>query len=389
MQHTTRRIVTTAGFVAIAIAALAIGAATAFAQTSAAPAAAPAEKSIYDKIWSITSLYNNPDNRWLQELNVVGRQQNDFYYFDADQGQETDFVNRRTRIGLKAKMFDTITLHSEVDLNLEPHGQTYNKLTDAYVKWAPNKLLNATIGKHSAKFTLDGGTSSTQLITIDRSNIANNFWYPEEYIPGVSVNGEHGNWSYNTGMFSAGEATREFGKFNAGMFALFSGGYNFASMIGVDKALLRLDYVYQTPDSRDNFTRANEDVGSLNFQLEKGPWGLGADIDGSHGYGSQPDLFGLQIMPSYKITKTWQAVFRYTFIDSSDDNGIRLARYENAIVSGRGDQYNEAYLGVNKYFYGHKLKWQTGVQYASMKDHANDGGKYEGWGLTTGLRISW
>jgi phosphate-selective porin OprO/OprP len=44
---------------------------------------------------------------------------------------------------------------------------------------------------------------------------------------------------------------------------------------------------------------------------------------------------------------------------------------------------------VNKYFYGHKLKWQTGVQYTTMDDNADDGGDYDGWGVTTGIRISW
>ena len=71
------------------------------------------------------------------------------------------------------------------------------------------------------------------------------------------------------------------------------------------------------------------------------------------------------------------------------DNGIRFARYENALESGRGDEYNEFYFGVNKYFYGHKLKWQTGVQYTTMDDNADDGGDYDGWGVTTGIRISW
>jgi phosphate-selective porin OprO/OprP len=41
------------------------------------------------------------------------------------------------------------------------------------------------------------------------------------------------------------------------------------------------------------------------------------------------------------------------------------------------------------FFYGHKLKWQTGLQYTRMDDEADDGGEYDGWGITTGLRIYW
>ena len=80
---------------------------------------------------------------------------------------------------------------------------------------------------------------------------------------------------------------------------------------------------------------------------------------------------------------------RYTWIKSRDDNGVRFARYEDQVVLGRGDEYNEIYLGLNYYFYGHKLKLQTGVQYADMRDQANDGGDYSGWAWTTGLRLSW
>jgi phosphate-selective porin OprO/OprP len=292
-------------------------------------------------------------------------------------------------------VLNTFTIHSEVDLDLQDHDPVYNKLTDAYIKWSPSKAFNLTVGKHGVKFTHDGSTSSTQLISIDRSNIANNFWFPEEYIPGVSVNGEVGNWLYNVGYFTSGEATPEFGEFNAGSFGLVSLGYNLTDVLGVDKAILRADFVYQdenvgnTRGTPSAFTRNHEMVGSLNFQMEQGKFGLGTDLVASKGYRGQPDLFGLQFMPSYYLADGWQAVFRYTYINSDGNNGIRFARYENQIVSGRGDEYNEFYVGINKYFYGHKLKWQTGVQYTTMDDAANDGGEYDGWGVTSGIRISW
>ena len=94
-------------------------------------------------------------------------------------------------------------------------------------------------------------------------------------------------------------------------------------------------------------------------------------------------------MPYYGFNPRIQAVLRYTYVSSADDNGVRLPRYENKIVDGRGNEYDELYAGLNVYFYGHKLKWQTGLEYASMKDDANDGGEYEGWGLSTGLRLYW
>ena len=56
---------------------------------------------------------------------------------------------------------------------------------------------------------------------------------------------------------------------------------------------------------------------------------------------------------------------------------------------GRGDRFNELYLGVNYYFYGHKLKLQSGIQFGDMNDGPNDGGAYSGIAAAAGLRVSW
>jgi phosphate-selective porin OprO and OprP len=95
------------------------------------------------------------------------------------------------------------------------------------------------------------------------------------------------------------------------------------------------------------------------------------------------------VMPFVNVTKKVQIVGRYTALDSESPNGVRLATYENTIVPGRGDRYNEGYVGANYFFYGHKLKLQTGLQFANMRDSANDGGAYSGVSWTTGLRLGW
>lgn len=359
------------------------------ATTAVAPAAK--EESIYDKIWGHAVLYKNKENAFIQELSLVGRQHFDWFYFDADQGQDDDWIVRRTRIGLKGLFFGNVTVHVETDLNLQDPNPLYNKLTDAYIQWAPSKAFKLAVGKQSVKFTLDGWTSSNALITVDRSIIGTNIWFPEEYMPGVSISGEVGPWLYSIGYYSSGEASPEFGDLNAGTFGLVTLGYNFAELLGADKAILRADYLYQDPDAGNTFTRPNEQVGSLNFVYEKDRFGLWTDVSVAQGYLGQKDLFGLQILPSVYLndSKTLQGVFRYTYMNSDGENGIRLARYENRIVSGRGDEYHEFYAGLNWYLYGHKLKLQSGVQYASMDDAANDGGEYDGWGVTVGLRMSW
>jgi len=94
-------------------------------------------------------------------------------------------------------------------------------------------------------------------------------------------------------------------------------------------------------------------------------------------------------MPFVNVTEKLQFVGRYTFIDSEDPHGVELANYENRVISGRGDRYNELYLGANYFFYGHNIKLQSGAQLADMDDRTDQGGNYSEVSWTTGLRVSW
>ena len=93
-------------------------------------------------------------------------------------------------------------------------------------------------------------------------------------------------------------------------------------------------------------------------------------------------------MPFYDITDKTQAVFSYTYLKSSGGDGIKLTKYEKDLFSGKGNETSESFLGLNHFFYGHKLKWQNGIQYTEMET-TSAGDKYDGWGFTSGIRISW
>jgi hypothetical protein len=94
-------------------------------------------------------------------------------------------------------------------------------------------------------------------------------------------------------------------------------------------------------------------------------------------------------MPFVNATDKLQFVSRYTYLESDEPNGVQLSTYENRIASGRGNRYHEVYLGSNYYFYEHKLKLQSGIQFADMNDSAADGGAYSGVSWTSGVRVSW
>ncbi len=342
-----------------------------------------------DRIWGHTVLYESAGNGPIQRLALSGRLQYDLYRIDARQGDDSDALWRRFRFGFKAKLSRgwEANLESDLDLN-RSSDHWYTRLTDAYVGWTGDSDVNVRVLKHSAGFTLDGATSSKSLLTLQRNNLTNNLWFPAEYFTGLSATGSFdGSWSYKAGVFST-DGSDELGFFDASYFLLGSLGYAWAEPSAFDHAEVRLDVVHNDahPDSN---TRELSTVVSLSSKLERGPWGLWTDVAAGEGYSGQSDLWGLVLMPFYNASDLVQLVFRYTHLDSKGDNGIRLGRYENQVVDGRGDDYDELYAGLNLFFYGHRLKWQTGLQFTSMRDEADDGGAYRGWGISTGLRLSW
>jgi phosphate-selective porin OprO/OprP len=346
-------------------------------------------ESVYDRIWRFREWYRNDDKRVLQRLRFRGRYQQDFATVDADQGDHEEWNVRRLRMGLQGYMFGALLLHAEVDLNPQEANPVYVRFTDMYAEWTMRPEVILTFGKQSIPYTVDGANSSRELMAIDRGALANNLWFTEEYLPGASVSGTNEPWTYFVGAYSAGARNKELGEFSGGVVTLGSLGYDFAKSMDAREALASVNYVYQNPDPDNTFSRPFQHIISVNLRLEKTRWGLRTDLTAGSGYYAQSNVWGVMVMPFINVTPKLQAVGRYEFLDSKDPNGIRLGAYEDRVVSGRGDQYHDAYVGANYYFYGHQLKLQTGVQWADLEDRANDGGAYSGVSWVAGLRVGW
>lgn len=342
------------------------------------------------EIWSYATLYKDPDNSVLQKLVFTGRLQGDYAHFENDETDEKyrDSSWRRARAGFKATIFNDFTIHSEADLNLHTPEPLYNGLTDSYIAWHPTDDWKLKIGKQSAGFTLDGATSSKKLYRTERSLIGDNIWFKNEYFAGVSASGDVDEWQWKAGVFSNSQ-TEEFDRtFDNSYFILTSLGYDFAEQLEIDKALLRLDYIYQDePDEGDDLqylgTAEHEHVVSLSFQYDDGKKHLHTDLAYAKSFDSN-ELYALQIMPFYDLNDTFQIASSYTHISSSDEAAINVTKYAKSLATGKTEQADEFYLGLNVYLYGHKLKWQNGISY-TMTD--ND--EFDGFGFTSGIRLSW
>ena len=351
---------------------------------------APKPPSTYDKIWTkFTDWYNDKENPVVQRILFTGRFQVDYAAIEADEGSHSEWNVRRLRLGPRITMFRDYLVHTEIELNPQEQDPFYVRITDAYVAWQKHPKAVIMVGKQSVPFTQEGATSSRELVTIDRSNLANNIWFTQEYMPGVSVSGRAAPWNYRAGVYSSGAMNRELGTFSGDAFTMAILGYDFAKKLKVREATLTGNYLYQHADVNNTFTKRWEHVMSVHFKLDQPRWGFRSDVSKTKGYLGQRNILGVMAMPIFNATDKLQFVARYTFLDSDGINGLSLATYENKVVSGKGDRYNEGYVGANYYFYGHRLKLQSGVQFADMQDRANDGGAYSGTSWTTGLRIGW
>ena len=352
------------------------------------------QESTFDKIWDNVVLYENDENSLMSKFWLTGRLQGEYHSFENEVApaiDHDDYDWRRFRFGFKATLFGDITLHSEADLGLENRGRPlYNDLTDTYISWSTDNGMKFKLGKQSAPFTLDGSTSSKKLHTLERSKIAGNIWFGQEYFPGISVSGSKDEIDYFAGFYSNDNKPEFDGAFKHGQFGILSVGKDYAANFDLEKSYLRLDFMFQEDDGNDDVEDFNDWNAAYSFvtKWENNDWYFWTDL--SFADRKNGDVWGLQLMPFYDITDKTQVIFCYTHLDSSGDNQLRGSRWEDRLDRGeyRGDDLTEYFFGLNHFFYGHKLKWQNGLQYTQL-DEADGSKEYEGWGFTTAFRISW
>lgn len=341
----------------------------------------------YDKLWDKVVLFEGDENSIIDKFALTGRLQADYHSFENDINglSEDDSQWRRFRFGFKMSLLDGITLHSEANMNLNQPEPLYRNLTDTYLSWSTDSGVKIKLGKQSAPFTLHGSTSSKKLFTLERGKIARNIWFTNEYFTGISFSGSRENWDYLAGIYSSDEGPEFDEAFDYGKFGLLSLGYNFEESEYFDNSLIRFDLMVQEKDSLSP-TPDHKNAFSIVTKLNKDKFNFWGDLSFSNGYDSQSDVWGIQLMPFYDFSENFQGVFSYTYVESDDPLDVDVTRYERDLA-GRGDEMSEYFFGINYFFFGHKLKWQNAFQYTEMD---NLGSKvYEGWGYTSGLRISW
>lgn len=364
-----------------------------------------------DALWNCAILYKNKENPILQEFALQGRIHVQYAVGSSNQGnfnsgdlQELGVETwgnvdvRRWYMGFKSTLFQNLKVQGHAIINPD-WGPVYGGLFDLYATWGVNEQLQINAGKLETKFSKEYEISSREIVTLERSLLVNQL--SPGRLTGAWVNGKNvaGPWIYEFGVYGA-DIQEEFTEFQGGAIILGKLGYDLTNASGFDKALVGLHWMHST-DPGDAGAKPYDNSFALTGDVKQGRWAATADLLYASGRNDVtgadiPNVWGISIIPTFDITKKLQLVARYQFASSQEDNGLKLQnRYELTASdlighSGKavsGDQYQAAYLGLNYYLCGQKLKVMTGLEYAHMLDHAGDGGEYDGWTWTSGLRL--
>jgi len=374
---------------------------TSISSKSVENAVQPSDQSIYDQIWGLATLYKDKSNPYIEEFSLVAEGQ--FQRADGESNRGSygtrnrpstdirgDIEERRFRVGFKAQVLQDFKVVGVIDANPYFDPEFYKDIYTAYITYAPNEAFNLSIGKNKTKFFgQEQSTLASELIVFEQSLLVNTV-IPKE-LTGVWVNGKSGNWIYALAGF-AGDYQIEFSKLEkTGSVIQASLGYDFGKSLGVDTAILRLDYQASTDKKNSNGPALFDNAFSLNTTFKDGRFAFYDEFIGATGRGAQGDVYGFTFTPSYfVIPKALQVVFRYQYAHG-DNNGLKLQnRYESLApeiqdTKGAGSDYNAAYLGLNYYFYGHKLKLMSGLEYNDLSGGKKD---FSGWTYLAGLRFA-
>jgi phosphate-selective porin OprO/OprP len=387
-----------------------------------------------DQAWSAFNLYKDDTNPILQEFSLQGRLQlqtiygkaggdsfNTSDYKDAGNDESVwgnDIEARRARIGFKSKWLQNWKFDGLINVDLDGKDGAdssdknyYKDLYELFVSYAPADTFNVSAGKTKTRFSREQEISSNNILTIERSLLANTLFPGELTGIWTSGKGVQEYWLYELGVYGS-DRVREFSEFDQGAIVLGKVGYDYSSQAGLDSAVASIHYMHNTePGFReikeDNFTPTASplftDSIAITNDINHGRYGLTTEVLYGFGYEGTPiqngkptkkpidqsDVFGITIIPSYFIADGLQLVGRLQVATSEDGDGLQVpSRYERLAADGTGDAgkgntYVSTYLGLNYYMHGHKLKLMNGIEYSDM-----GGGDYDGYTLMSGLRFS-
>jgi phosphate-selective porin OprO/OprP len=312
-------------------------------------------------------LYRNDENPVLQEFWLLGRYHGQYHWSEGSNGDDQGWENRRLRAGFQARMFDKLTVHAQAvsGTDLDP---VYNGFTELWAGWKFSDALTLTVGQQKHRFTHDRNVSSRYINYLERGMLTNMFAL--DYTPAVTLSGTvDKDWTYYTGVFS-NATSRHIGR----AFTNLDSGYSFLASVtrdlhgagGMDSTHLNVAYLHSdAKGDATNLTRFDHGINTALIMTRNGH-SLVTELTAGLG-GTNQGAVGLNVQPTWFVTRKVQLVGRYQIAVSDSPNGLSSQRrYERPAGLGSGDFYQAGYAGMDYYLAAHRVKLMAGVEYARM-----------------------
>jgi hypothetical protein len=368
--------------------------------------------------------YTNQDSPTLQSAKLFLSYQHQIGHIDGtdNSGQALDdsFEEfRRVWVGISGKVasywkFKVVSQVSN-DRNAYPGDyrqwghETFraaNITFDADLFWKIDGLESLEIGygRRTGRMADEWQRSSTMIHCLERSSFSNKLWLYDK---------EKGNPLATWIKWTAGKHTFDAAVFS-GTYDDYLGGWEdskvfYGSWLGdysQGSSFDSLEYwisYYQQEGliSEDRLAGGNEWALSLVNRIENGPWAFHSTLAwGDNGDQSnlnrEGSFGGVVLMPMYWLKdEKMKVVSRFLYQKSDLSEGLKLnSRYAPLadtrdssidLNSGRGDQHQGIYLGLNYYLCGENLKLVSGIQHDELKSMGDT--QFRGWTLGTSLRL--
>lgn len=356
-------------------------------------------------------LYKNKKNPWIQSFEVGGRLHYQFAQVEGNDVNGLDFSDsydefRRFRIETKTELLKYFT--AEVNLNLVDDTRfrrnidgelnfgetTYDEVSlefdiaDAFDLDFFDEF-KAKIGRMKVRITEEGHTSSKEILTIERSSLANMLGGEARRPMGAVLEMEKGDFNLMLGAFSAEDSDDVFNDWSEGSFY-----YGSLRWEATKELELVFDYLHNDREESISENGISDALGyswasALSVIYETDRWGLLLEgIYGDNGDGEtvvlperQGSFYGAVITPwLWLVEDRLQLVLQYQFSESEESQGIQIrSRYirgqhndlEVDDDNGRGRRNHSIYGGLNYYIHEENLRILAGVSYDEL--FARDG----------------
>jgi hypothetical protein len=366
-----------------------------------------------DPLWARATLFQDPENPYIQELAIRGFfdwriNSGDAHVTGAPDVEMDGSRTRRARLGARIRAFR----NTDIEVDYEMAGSGRNSGLERLS--ARTEVLTDT-GVTYGKFQPEiGGESriSPEFLPYPERSALTNLVVPPSTL-GLRIDRKSGDWDYALGWFTGGDPDDIPEVRGDGFVTLSLGRTMVDSFEGsTQRTRWHFDYLHNFDAGRSGAIPGYDVAGrrsanggqlvtenpafrhlvSTGFTLERDRFKFLADFMIAKGDSS---VWGLTLAPEWwAIPGTLKIVGRYHYAGSDDPGAIVAGvgsssdlRFDdsNFLI---GNEYHSFYLGANLHLYQDRMILSSGVESITFSDENGGGFDTDAWIWHTGARVS-